>query len=363
MSDLLSCIRTGAWLDAQTFPPLSWAVPGIIPEGFGLFTGPPKAGKSWATLGLALAVSSGSDAFGKVPVGPPRPVLLLALEDGYRRLQDRCRRLLNGAPIPELLHHATSAPAGDVFNLISEWLDLHAHDRPLVILDTLGKVAGPALPGEGAYGRDYRIGGWLKKLSDTHPGTSLVVVHHVRKASSEDWMDSTSGTNGLNGSADFTVSLSRSRNTDEGILRVTGRDVPEGEYALTVSDGTWTLNGSSLADAARAAEQARATEGLGNTAADVVQYVNNHPVGARSAEVAEALGISETTARQYLRRAEQAGRISKATRGLYTPVTSVTSVTSDGGENAERDTCDGCDTPLDAWLIDAGETAHIGCSS
>ena len=45
--DLLAGLHTGAWLDMQEFPPLAFAVPGIIPEGFTLLVGPPKAGKSW----------------------------------------------------------------------------------------------------------------------------------------------------------------------------------------------------------------------------------------------------------------------------------------------------------------------------
>ena len=263
-TDLLSRVRTGSWLDAQTFPPLSWAVPGIVPEGFGLLTGPPKVGKSWLTLGLVLAVASGGVALGKVPTGYPRPVLLLALEDGDRRLQARCRTLLGDEPIPALLHYATRATAAEILDILDGWLAEHGHARPLVVLDTLGKVSPPAMPGESAYGRDYRIGGALKARADAHPGTALLVVHHVRKAAGEDWMDSTSGTNGLNGSADFTVSLSRARNDTEGVLRVTGRDVPEGEYAITVAEGTWTLRGSSLAEAAQAAQQAKAAEGLGD---------------------------------------------------------------------------------------------------
>jgi hypothetical protein len=35
---------------------------------------------------------------------PKRPVLYLALEDGHRRLQDRCRRLLAGEKIPPEFH-------------------------------------------------------------------------------------------------------------------------------------------------------------------------------------------------------------------------------------------------------------------
>lgn len=345
--DLLTRIRTGAWLDQQTFPPLSWAVPGLIPEGFGLLTGPPKAGKSWAALGVVLAVASGGSAFGKVPVGTPRPVLLLALEDGNRRLQGRCRTLLDGEPIPALLEYATRATPNEVLPLIGAWLDQHHDARPLVVLDTLGKVMPPAMAGESAYARDYRIGGHLKALTDSHPGSALVVIHHVRKLAGEDWMDSTSGTNGLNGAADFTVNLSRARNDTAGILRVTGRDVPEGEYALTVAHGTWTLDGSSLADAARVAQQSKATEGLGDRSAEIVALVNRHPAGLGPTALGTMLAIPASQAGTYLTRLSDAGRIRKTGRGLYgptTPVESVESVESDGADVLPFHTFHGFDT-------------------
>lgn len=328
-ADLLAKVKTGAWLDQQHFPPVAYAVPGIIPEGFGLLTGAPKVGKSWATLGIALAVATGGRAFGSIDVGDARPVLLLALEDGDRRMQGRARKLLDGAPIPANLHYATDVTPAEVLELIDQWLGDFGHLRPLVILDTLGKVMPPKAMGETDYMRDYRIGGALKGRVDRHPGATLLAVHHTRKAQSDDWMDSTSGTNGLNGSADFTVSLTRSRDEDRGVLHVTGRDVIGGEYALTVRDGTWALDGDSLAKAAAAAQEARATAGLGDTSAAVVQYVNEHPEGVRADAVADATGTPITTVREYLLRAAARGRIRKIARGLYGPVESVESVESE----------------------------------
>jgi hypothetical protein len=327
----LAMIKSGIWLDNHTFPPLSWAVPGVIPEGFGLLTGPPKAGKSWLALGIVLALASGGHALGKVPVGAARPVLLLALEDGDRRLQDRCRRLLDGEHIPGRLDYVTDATPGQVLAVIEAWLTRYGTERPLVVLDTLGKVMPPTLPGESAYQRDYRVGGRLKALVDPHPGAALVVVHHVRKATGEDWMDSTSGTNGLNGSADFTVSLSRPRNETGGVLRVTGRDVPEGEYALDTANGKWSLTGSSLADAAKAAERAKATAGLGERSSEIVALVAEHPTGIGPTEVGMALGLEPKSAGVYLARLADAGRIRKVGRGLYaTSVESVVSVECEG---------------------------------
>lgn len=363
--DILAGVRTGDYLERTTFPALSWAVPGLIPEGFGLFTGAPKTGKSWAALGIALAVAEGGAALGKVPTGPARPVLLLALEDGERRLKGRCRVLLDdGAAIPGSLHYVVSCRPGDVLPIIRRWLELHGDERPLVVLDTLGKTMPPAMPGEGAYNRDYRIGSALKALVDAHPGATLLVVHHVRKATSEDWMDSTSGTNGLNGAADFTLNLVRRRNSDAGELRVTGRDVAEAEYAVTVLDGRWTLDGDDLTEAAVKAEQARQAANLGDDSADVLRFVHARPAGARAKDVAEHMGWDENKARPYLARLVDAGRLNRASRGLYTSVTNVTSVTNEPTVDVTLVTdvtvCSQCLGALDD--VD-GTGVHVGCAA
>ena len=361
--DVLSRIRTGDYLDAAVFPAMQWAVHGLIPEGFGLFTGPPKAGKSWAALGVALAIATGGNALGRVPVGTARPVLYLALEDGERRLQGRCRHLLGDEPIPANLHYLTAASAAEVLPVIEAWLGEHGHLDPVVILDTLGRVMPPALPGEGAYQRDYRIGARLKSLSDAHPGSTLLVVHHTRKAGSEDWMDSTSGTNGLNGAADFTVNLSRTRNEDGGVLRVTGRDVAESEYAVTNREGRWELDGQELAEAARKAQEVRVTSGLGDQSAKIVRLVGEHPDGIGPTPVAKALGMEPKHAGEYLSRLVDAGRIEKVDRGKYAPyrgVESVESVETDSTlvSTAEPDST--LNSTLSTLSTGVGECSHCG---
>lgn len=335
-----SFILNGADLDATEFPPLRWAVHGLIPEGFGLLTGPPKAGKSWLVAGLALALASGGKALGRVSVPEPRPVLYLALEDGPRRLQGRSRTLLGeGVPIPPLLDFVTQTQGIGPTNLISDWLGEHGGRAPLVVLDTLGKVMPDAKPGESAYSRDYRIGSRLKGVIDEHPGSTLIAVHHVRKAAGEDWMDSTSGTNGLNGAADFTLNISRQRNSDAGILRVTGRDVPENEYAVTTQSGRWTLDGEALADAASKAELEKQTAGLGDRSTQIVRWIEEQGCSVTPKDVEQALGISD--AGVYLKRLVERGSIDRLQRGLYASVTSVRSVSLEG---VHPDTSDGYDT-------------------
>lgn len=325
-TDLLAGLKTGDWLDAQQFDPLRWIVPGIIPEGMTMLVGGPKIGKSWLSLGVALAVASGGRALGALDVGPPRPVLLLALEDGDRRLQERCRELIPGDPIPGLLHYMTTAHPGFVIPTIEAWLSRHRDQAPLVILDTLGKVMPPAQPGESAYQRDYRIAGRLKRIADDHPGCGVLVLHHDRKAQADDFVDGVSGTNGIAGAADTITVLCRPRTETNGLLKVTGRDVEEGEYAVTLNGGTWTLDGASLVDAERAATTSKLVGTLGDRSTEILKFAAGSPAGFAAADVAAALDIADSTARTYLGRLVDSGRLRRPARGVYTPVASVTSV-------------------------------------
>jgi len=64
----------------------------------------------------------GGRTLGKIKVGDPRQVLLLALEDSDRRLQDRTRKLIGDEPIPEYLHYTTRIEPGRVLETIRAWL-------------------------------------------------------------------------------------------------------------------------------------------------------------------------------------------------------------------------------------------------
>lgn len=336
--DLLRGLRTGTWLDRQKFAPLSYAVPGLIPEGFMLLIGPPKAGKSWAALGVLLAVASGGRAFGQIAVGPPRRVLYLALEDGDRRMQDRCRQLLGDEPIPELFFYLLTVPPNRVVDLVRQFLERYP-DTALVIIDTLGRVMPAAAAGESSYQRDYRVGASIKRIADERPGLSVVVLHHDRKATSDDFVDSVSGTHGLAGSADTIAVLARKRQSTDGLLKITGRDVQEAEYALCMRDATWVLDGSTLVQAAERARQREETETLSQTTTGVLDFVREQarqlPGGVPAQVVAEKFGKD---AYQYLRRQLAAGRLVQPRRGHYLPLSEPSDVRTPELTNDSSDT-------------------------
>jgi RecA-family ATPase len=218
--------RRTAWsaaeLMAAHFPEPKWAVPGMICEGVNLFCGPPKVGKSWAALGLALDIAAGTQAFGSIPVNQGE-VLYLALEDTARRLQSRMRTLLAGNAAPADLTIVTECARLDLGGAenIDGWLTNHLRAR-LVVVDVFAKIRPAAAHGSNAYDADYAAIGAIKRLADKH-AVAFLVVHHVRKAGSDDFLTEVSGTNGIAGAADATLVLKRGRGKADGLLHITGR--------------------------------------------------------------------------------------------------------------------------------------------
>ncbi|MEU6547058.1 AAA family ATPase [Streptomyces sp. NPDC046859] len=302
---------TADQLMAAHFPEPKWAVPGILAEGVSVLAGPPKVGKSWLSLGLGLSVAAGSKAFDSVPV-EGGPVLYLALEDTPRRLQTRMGKLLGGQPAPAGLTLVTECPPfpqGGT-EAIAQWLERNP-DARMVVIDVFAKMRGQSPAGVSAYDADYVAVGYAKRLAD-HYGVAVVLVHHVRKAGSEDFLTEVSGTNGIAGAADATLVLKRARGQADGILHVTGRDVDEAEYALSFqpASGAWHLLDGPVTD-----------HTVSDTRATILRYVRAHP-GARPKDMAGELPhVDLDTIRRTCNRMADAGQLAKDPGGRYYPDT------------------------------------------
>ncbi|MFE6485846.1 AAA family ATPase [Streptomyces sp. NPDC057757] len=299
--------RQAAWtaddLYRAEFPEPRWAVPDLIPEGLTVLTGAPKVGKSWICLGLGLSVATGGKALDSIPVEQGE-ALYLALEDTPRRMQSRLHRVLGDEPPPPALHIHVDLPAG--LGGIRRWLDQHPAAR-LVMVDVLQKVRPESGRESSAYAADYAAITALKHLADAYQ-VAFVVVHHIRKAQSSDWMDATSGTNGINGAADATLFFSRARGEAEALLNLTGRDVEESEYALKRNDGSMTWY---LVDGP--ADIATATE----PNAKILAHLHEHGPSTPK-QVAEATGQDPKTVRTLMGRLRDRGRLTQlGQRGPY----------------------------------------------
>ena len=297
---------TAADIMAMEFAPPKWAVPGVLSEGVNLLCGPPKVGKSWMSLALGLDVAMGGKAFGAIQVDAG-PVLYLALEDTARRLQNRLRKVLGVRAAPAGLTLATECPplpqGGD--QAIAAWLDRNRNAR-MVIIDVFAKLRGNSAPGASAYDADYAAVGRAKRVADDY-GVAFVLVHHVRKAGSDDFLTEVSGTNGLAGAADATLVLKRARNQGDGVLHVTGRDVDEAEYALTFNpdNGAWTMLDGPAED-----------HQIGETRAAILRWLRQAP-GSTPKAIAEGAALPYDLIKKTCQRMLADGQLAADTGGRY----------------------------------------------
>lgn len=307
-------------LMATKFPPLKWIVPDLIPEGLTLLAGPPKIGKSWLTFDLALSVATGGECLKRdVKEGA---VLLLALEDNGRRIQDRMQKVLPyhsqsnwdfiGANL-EIYDTGNWNPLhlidSGAMEVLDAWRERHDNAR-LVIVDVLQKIRPPAQSQKSEYEAIYSAMAQLHRWASEHR-VSVVVIHHTKKGGSQttDAFEAVSGSMGLTASADSTVILSHDTEGDhDGVLYGRGRDLIEFEEPLSFDDCVWLpVEG---VDAMRTTEERR----------EIIRVLNNGPESGMNVQaIAEAIKKNRNAVDQLVRKMKRKGEIRRLARGVYGP--------------------------------------------
>jgi DNA-binding transcriptional ArsR family regulator len=306
---------TARELMTRRFDPINWIVQSYIVEGLTVFAGAPKMGKSWLMLGVAAAVAGGGTALGSIPC-EAGDVLYLALEDNHRRLQSRLLHMQLQNP-PDRLTFATRWASLDdgCVDQLEGWLAGCAKPR-LIVIDVFAKVRGVNAGRETQYEADYRFAAALQELAGRR-AIGIVVVHHTRKMDAEDPFDAVSGTRGLTGAADSVLVLQREPGSTTPVLYGRGRDMEEVSTALEfVRDtGTWVICGDA-ADRAKTAER------------QAILYLlarNAEPM--TPTEIAMELGKDRSNVSHLLKRLSDEGKVTKESKGRYTPVTPFTPFT------------------------------------
>lgn len=234
-------------LQRAELPPVKFLVEEILPVGTSLLSAASKIGKSWMVLDLGLCLAAGRSFMGHQT--NPCSVLYLALEDSLHRLQDRMNKVLGGKTPPAQFYFTTEAPKMDngLFGALDDHMRQHPDTR-LVIIDTLQKVRGQALPREGSYAQDYREMETIKSFMDKR-GVSVLFVHHNRKMKDDDPFNMISGTNGIMGAADTIWTVTKANRADEeATLHITGRDVPQRDSVIRFDKESWTWKPLGAAD-------------------------------------------------------------------------------------------------------------------
>ena len=224
-------------LASEHFEPIFYPVDGIIPTGLSLVASPPKTGKSWMALDMAIQITTGQP-FLSFPTNKCG-VIYFALEDCDVFAQERLNKVLAGRVPPENLHiilNGVKTMDDGFFQQLDALLNVYPDVR-VVIIDTLGLIAGAIRRGESSYAYDYRVGSSLKKYADAKNIAVVCITHTTKLKHSEDFLMNISGTNGTSGSADCTIVLDKEKRTDKNaIFFVCGRRVRQASHEIIFDD-------------------------------------------------------------------------------------------------------------------------------
>lgn len=129
---------TATLLDEE-LPTTAWLIEGLLTQGaVAAISGEPKTTKTWAAISMAIAVASGTRAFGEFWVPEARPVALFLTEDGRRSLRNRLKSLAAAGEID------ARATAQRMHHRCMKKLDIRRIDDAAVLLASLRAL--PEMP-------------------------------------------------------------------------------------------------------------------------------------------------------------------------------------------------------------------------
>lgn len=326
-------VETWHRFETQAHDPIPVIVEGLWPEqAFGFIAAPPKKGKTWVALALAIAVAAGKPLFGHYTVPAARPVLYVALEGHRAAIRARVGALARGMNLDpdgdQLANlHFLYKPRG--INLADHaWAQrlrraANQIDAALTIVDVLR--AGARIK-ENDQGEFTNLRHNLQPINDD--GRSLALLHHNVKLSEiskeRDPGERMSGSGAMFGALDAAIYITGSENHATRLrLSFDTRDLatPNDISIELAGIGTGENGGYTYLDTAAwhiLAEEEIAETDLKASPAEIYDWLAEHGGEATNAEIRFALQVSDRTVRDREPRLEELGIEIIRKRGLPT---------------------------------------------
>lgn len=251
-------------------------------EGVNIIAGRPKLGKTTLIRQKLAAAAIGGDFLDSKFTHPVK-CMFLCLEEG----ELLCRAKLKMADFPDEALAAIQIffewPRGQAgVDLLHRYLVANPDIRYTAIdsqtkFRTIPDIRTPA------FMADYESMSALHTMSKEHPGHCFDMVHHTRKAKSEDPIDDISGTYGLTAAADSYFVMRH--HADGATMHVGGRlwSREATEYTIKRSIGhRWEMIGPA--------------SGLSDMQEDTLRIVKEAPAGIGGKALADKLGITTQSA-------------------------------------------------------------------
>ena len=270
-----------------------WAV-----EGVNIIAGRPKLGKTTLERQKLAAASTGTE-FLDSKFDQAVRCAFLSLEEG--ELLCRLKFKKSGFNDEALtgIQLFFDWPRGDLgVKLLDRYLSENPDVR-MVCIDSLTRfrvIPDARVP---AFMADYEAIQQLHDMAKLHPGVVVDIVHHTRKAKSDDPIDDVSGTYGLTAACDSITVLRH--HADGAIMYTAGRmwTRDENQYSLRRGGNqTWLMIGPHL--------------DLTQEQRDVMEYLKESgTIGMSGKELGDKLGITQQSAWARLENLMEKGFVTK----------------------------------------------------
>jgi bifunctional DNA primase/polymerase-like protein/AAA domain-containing protein/primase-like protein len=302
---------TGRQIMEGDYEPLDAVVEDMIYVGLTLLYGPPKIGKSFLTMQIAIAVAKGIPLFGIQPVIRPGRVAYLSIEEKARQTKSKFRTL--GVPdADQLLDYI------DFYYEMPKLLEgglemlekvIEGSHPSLLIIDSYRAISSNSKNSD-IVEREYKHTAKLADLGKS-TNTAIVLIHHGSKrggSQGDNLMEGAAGTHGITAGADCVARLVPD---GEGkfLLHGTGREIEEYRFAMErqIKQGFgWVVKASG--------ERAKGTQ----EREDVLDLLREE--GPMKPEIiAKKLGKNNGAVRQLLRSMRSADQLVRNFNGTYVP--------------------------------------------
>jgi hypothetical protein len=246
-------IITGDQLQSKVYPPIQWAVDGIIPEGLTILAGDPKVGKSTLAVDICSAVASGVNCLGNVPCVSGGAVYI-SLEDPERRVKDRIEKQHD--LWPNTFRLITAIGIISIDPMIEQIKKIYQTfpDTRVIVVDTMGTVLPPKPQNQADYLYYYQVLPDFQRWALTNH-VALIMITHKNKdkaGQNDNKFASIMGSQGIQAVADTLILLSKNyekekiASTDftlpDGYLDIKGRDMGETTHMLEWNAATQCYN-------------------------------------------------------------------------------------------------------------------------
>lgn len=305
---------SAAELENQTSP-LSWIVDELFLEaGAGILGGSPKSCKSFFSLDLCVSIASNTPCAGVFKVSKPGPVLLLCAEDPTAVVSSRLTALARsrGFALKDLPIHIINEPCVQLPSGINRLEATLLHHKPrFVLLDPLIRLHRAD---ENSASEMSVILDGIRGLART-TGSSILIVHHARKASSSNVGAAFRGSSDLSAFGDVNLYLRRLQQDDILELKIEHRAAAPPlpiRIQLLADEKTESARFSVVCQNDPDSDVAK---GANIIDSKIIQMLTIAQQELSATALRDKIGVRNQTISQAIQRLNLAGQIARSPRG------------------------------------------------